>query len=94
MPFAPTRPSFAPPPFPLPISSVPRADLWPLISPAERELLPHLSAGLSNKEIAVSLGKSPATVKAQVASVLRKLQLCSRTRLIAWLYAEGLAARS
>lgn len=53
---------------------------------AEWQVTQHLRLGLSNKEIAVALGKSPATVKAQVASVLSKLEQPTRCRLIAWLH--------
>jgi DNA-binding CsgD family transcriptional regulator len=60
--------------------------LFALLSPAEREVTFQIGLGLSNKEIAEVLGKSPATVKAQVAAILRKLQVSTRCRLIVWLH--------
>ena len=41
-----------------------------------------VARGLSNKEIADELGKSPATVKNQLVSVYRKLGVKSRIRLM------------
>ena len=55
------------------------------LSPAERVVTAHLCCGLSNREIAAVLGKSPATVKNQVAAILGKLGVPTRTRLIALL---------
>ena len=42
-----------------------------------------LKHGFSNKEIAAVLGKSSATVKNQVAALLRKVGVPTRSRLIA-----------
>lgn len=64
----------------------PGSPLLTMLTPAEMAVTMHVRIGLSNKEIAASLGKSPATVKAQVASILRKLEVPTRCRLIAWLY--------
>ena len=55
------------------------------LSPAERELIPSLRRGFSNKEIAGALGKSVPTVKKQLHSILDKLGCPSRARLIAML---------
>lgn len=55
------------------------------LSPAERAVTAHLCRGLSNREIAAVLGKSPATVKNQVATILGKIGVPTRTRLIALL---------
>lgn len=55
----------------------------PRLTPAEREVLALLCAGLSNKEIAAALGKATPTVKNQVESCLRKYAVPSRTRLMA-----------
>ena len=56
---------------------------WRLLSPAERIVAVHLAQGLSNREIAVALGKSEATVKNQVSACLHKLGTPTRARLIA-----------
>jgi len=52
------------------------------LSPAEARVVAQLSRGLTNKEIARALGKSPATVKNQLVSVYRKLGIRSRIRLM------------
>lgn len=52
------------------------------LSPAEQVVAAHLNQGLSNKEIARALGKSEFTVKHQVSSILRKLGVPSRIRLM------------
>lgn len=53
------------------------------LSPAERVVAACLCQGLTNKEIALRLGKSVATVKNQVAACLAKLQVPTRGRLMA-----------
>ncbi len=58
----------------------------------ERVVALHVKFGLSNKEVAARLGKCEATVKNQVAALLRKLGVPSRTRLVALLWALDLAA--
>ncbi|MDB6128615.1 MAG: hypothetical protein JWM35_2511 [Verrucomicrobia bacterium] len=60
--------------------------LLALLSPAERRVMEQIKRGFSTKEIAAALNKSPATVKAQIASILKKLNAPSRCRLIAWLH--------
>lgn len=52
------------------------------LSPAERAVAMQVAQGLTNKEIARVLGKSEITVKHQVSSILAKLGVPSRTRLI------------
>lgn len=52
------------------------------LSPAERVVALQVAQGLTNKEIAQVLGKSEITVKHQVSSILAKLGVPSRTRLI------------
>ena len=48
------------------------------LSPAERSVLELMALGMRNAEIAAVLGKRPATVKQQVAAVLRKLGVHTR----------------
>ncbi len=55
------------------------------LAPAERMVASCLRRGLTNREIAVALGKSEATVKNQVSACLRKLAVPNRGRLIALL---------
>ncbi len=52
------------------------------ISGREREVLAHMAAGHSNKEIARLLDISPNTVKTHVASILAKLEATRRTQAI------------
>lgn len=52
------------------------------LTPAERQLAGLLYQGLTNKEIASSLGKSPSTVKIQLQSAFRKLGVRGRTEMV------------
>jgi DNA-binding NarL/FixJ family response regulator len=53
-----------------------------LITLAEERLMPYILSGSSNKEIASAVGRAEATIKNQVASILQKFGVPSRTRLI------------
>ena len=55
------------------------------LSAAERVVANFLARGLTNREIAIALGKSEATVKNQVSACLRKCGMPTRGRLIAML---------
>lgn len=59
------------------------ADRLAALSPAEQAVAMQLAQGLSNGEIARVLGKSKFTVKSQVSSILTKLGVPTRGRLIA-----------
>ena len=52
------------------------------LSPRETQILELVAAGLSNKEIAADLGVTPPTVKNHVTSILRKLDVSSRTHAV------------
>lgn len=67
-------------------SSKESCSLLSLLTPAERLVAAHVMQGLSNKEIATTLAKSEATVKHQVASVLGKFGVSSRSRFIAFVH--------
>lgn len=69
------------PPAP-PFDGNPQAQAALGISPREREVLEHLAAGLSNKEIAGRLNVSPHTVKTHVARLFEKLGARRRTEAI------------
>lgn len=58
------------------------AALLTRLSGAERDILPLLRRGLSNKEIAAALGKAVPTVKKQLHTIMAKAGVTSRTRLI------------
>lgn len=55
------------------------------LTAAERRVCELMLRGLANKEIAAELGRAEATIKNQVASVLRKHRVPSRARLLALL---------
>ena len=48
----------------------------------KREILEYLATGASNKEIARSLGVSPNTIKAHVASLYLKLEVSGRGKAV------------
>jgi len=50
----------------------------------EGEVLKHLANGLTNKEIAMSLGISYETVKEHVQHILRKIGVTDRTQAAVW----------
>jgi two-component system, NarL family, nitrate/nitrite response regulator NarL len=58
------------------------------LSPREREMLSHLTAGRSNKTIARELGIAEATVKVHLKSVQRKIRVENRTQAAIWALAN------
>ena len=62
------------------------------LSEREVEVLRLLARGMSNQEIADTLVLSEATVRTHVSSILRKLQLASRTQAALYALREGLAS--
>ena len=58
------------------------------LSPREKEMLSHLTAGNSNKAIARHLGITEATVKVHLKSVLRKIRVENRTQAAIWALAN------
>lgn len=61
---------------------------WPIqISPTERRVLEELMLdGALNKQIAERLGLRPNTIKAHMASILKKSRAESRAQLVAMAY--------
>ena len=53
-------------------------NLTPKLTGAEKRVLSLVSSGKTNKEIAVALGISPATVKRHLEHLLRKLAVRNR----------------
>jgi len=56
------------------------------LTPREREVLDHLTTGLSNKGIARLLGCSDATVKVHVKAILKKLDAANRAVVVAMMH--------
>lgn len=63
--------------------AVPRARLPAKLTSAEREVVALLLAGKSNAEIAKARGVALRTIANQVASILRKMRVGSRSALLA-----------
>ncbi len=59
------------------------------ITPRESKGFSHVALGLSNEEIAGSLGISVETVKEHVQNVLRKLAVNARTQAAVWAVRSG-----
>lgn len=59
------------------------------LSPREIEILGYVSQGLSNKEIASILRISDQTVKNNITSILRKLQVNDRTQAVIYALRHG-----
>ena len=62
------------------------------LSQRELEVLRLLARGMSNQEIADTLVVGEATVRSHVSSILRKLQLASRTQAVLYALREKLAS--
>lgn len=59
------------------------------LSPREMEILQHVTRGLSNKEIAISLGISHQTVKNHMTAILHKLVVDDRTQAAVYALRRG-----
>jgi DNA-binding NarL/FixJ family response regulator len=59
------------------------------LSPREMEILQYVTRGMSNKEIAFSLGISHQTVKNHMTSILRKLDVEDRTQAAVYALRHG-----
>ena len=78
--------SLMPPPHPAP--RVENSEL----SPRERQVAVLIARGLTNKQVAVELVVSPATVRSHVEHILAKLDLRSRAQIAVWASQQGLLA--
>jgi DNA-binding NarL/FixJ family response regulator len=61
------------------------------LSPRELEVLRHLAAGRTNRDIAEELGISERTVDRHVSNLYTKLDVSTRAAATAWAYEHGLA---
>ncbi len=74
-------------------SSEPAASTGPdRLTPRELEVLRLIAAGMSNKEIAVRLSVTVATVKTHLEHILQKLQVSDRTQAAVYAVTHGLLA--
>jgi DNA-binding NarL/FixJ family response regulator len=73
------------------VGSSGRAGWLDALTPREREVLAHITAGRSNREIARALEVSEKTVKAHVSSVLAKLGVQDRTQAAVLATRHGIA---
>ena len=62
------------------------------LSAREAEVLRHLAAGRTNREIAAALFLSPATINAHVNHILTKTDTTNRTEAAAFAHRHGLVA--
>ena len=76
-------------PLDMPTRSAGNVDGWDLAA-REMEVLQHLVAGQRNRTIAATLGISENTVKFHVRNLFRKLDVGSRTEVIALAHSHGL----
>ncbi|MFC5528618.1 response regulator [Cohnella yongneupensis] len=60
------------------------------LTPREKELLREVAQGLTNREVAQSLGLSEHTVKNHLKNILQKLHLDNRVQLTRFAYERGL----
>lgn len=59
------------------------------LSPQERRILEHISQGLTNRQIGVSMSLAEKTVKNYVTSVLAKMGMESRTQAAVYIASHG-----
>ena len=64
------------------------------LSPRERDIVAHVAAGASNKEIARALGLAESTVKIHVQHALRKLKCGSRVQIAVMVIESSAPARA
>jgi DNA-binding NarL/FixJ family response regulator len=60
------------------------------LSPRETEILRHIAAGHSNKEISIALNVSEETVKTHLKGIFAKLNVSGRTHAIAVALERGI----
>lgn len=70
-------------------AAAPAAGCLQALSPRERDIVGHIAAGASNKEIARVLGVAESTVKIHVQHVMRKLKLSGRVQIAVFAAGNG-----
>ena len=56
---------------------------------AEQDLLHALNSGVSNKQVATAMRKSEQTVRNQLSTLYRKLNVRNRTQAVCWYRENG-----
>lgn len=74
------------------VTRVPEPDLieTPSLTERQSEVLRHIAAGKSNKEIAIVLGISPFTVRIHVSALFRALGVTTRAAAVSQAVSDGL----
>ena len=73
---------------------MPAADQTPRLTVRETEVLAHIAAGLSNREIADALFLSVNSVKTHIRTAYRKIGVSRRVEATRWAVQHGLEADS
>lgn len=60
------------------------------VTPREKEILQEVARGLTNREVAATLGVSEHTVKNHLKNILQKLHLDNRVQLTRYAYERGI----
>ncbi len=63
------------------------------LTPREKEILQEVSRGLTNRDVAATLGLSEHTVKNHIKNILQKLHLDNRVQLTRYAYESGMVER-
>lgn len=66
--------------------------MFPKITSVEQHLLHALSTGASNKHMARYLGKSEYTIRNQLSTLFKKVNVSNRTQVVCW-YREQMARK-
>lgn len=78
--------------FPLDLDANTKArDKLAKLTNRERQILWHISNGLSNKKVGIDLNITEGTVKVHVKSILKKLNINNRTQAAIYVHEKGVA---
>ena len=58
-------------------------------TPVEQDLLHALNSGASNKQVASAMQKSEQTVRNQLSTLYRKINVSNRTQAVCWYRENG-----
>lgn len=67
---------------------------WDILTPPQIVVLQYVAAGMSNKEIAKRIKRSPDTVRTHIFNASRRLGVNSRSEVIAECYKRGIFIRA